>query len=253
MTMALRQDLPQCSTVAMRLSIRDLRLDIDPNGDDPVQLRLDQLDLQAGETCILFGNSGIGKTTLLEVLAGLRPPAGADQISLSDLSGQRWDLSGLYRDQKQDELVRLRAGPVGYVPQGGAILPFLSARHNALLGAQGSTQSDARLLELAVSLGMCGHLDKDRAALSGGQRKRVALMRGLIQPRALLLLDEPTAGLDNDMADRALELIVARTRSEGSASIIVMHDIERALRLGVQPLHLRRTDDARVILDRGGL
>lgn len=225
---------------APRLSIRNLRLDIDPDGDDPISLQLDALDLAAGETCILYGKSGIGKTTLLEVLAGLRAPGASSEITLESLSGQILDMSAYYRADAMKDLVALRAGPVGYVPQGGAVLPFLDARQNALLGAFETSCREDRLLTLAAQLDMTAHLTKRRAALSGGQRKRVALMRGLIQPRALLLLDEPTAGLDDAMADRALMTVLEQVRRDGSAALIVMHDIDRALRLGLTPIELRR-------------
>lgn len=239
--------------LSYRLSIRNLRLDIDPDGDDPVSLHLDALDLAPGETCILYGKSGIGKTTLLEVLAGLRAPNAAGHITLTDLAGQSWDMAGLYGDAALADLVALRAGPVGYVPQGGAVLPFLNARQNVLLGAgepaQASNRLQGRLLALSAALDMDAHLGKLRAALSGGQRKRVALMRGLIQPRALLLLDEPTAGLDNAMADHALSVILEQVRRDGSAAIIVMHDIDRAVGLGLQPFELlREANSARVSL-----
>ena len=229
-----------------RLSIRNLYLDIDPDGDDPIKLQLDDLDLAAGQSCVIYGKSGIGKTTLLEVLAGLRHPSAADQIVLRNMSGAEQNLSHLYQTRAWSALVKLRAGPVGYVPQGGAILPFLSARRNVLLGSSNQAVSETRLQDLACGLEMEAHLNKFRAALSGGQRKRVALMRGLIQPRALLLLDEPTAGLDSAMADRALSLILDYVHAEGSAALIVMHDMERAQRLGLHSLELVRDSGSRV-------
>ena len=234
--------------IRSRLSIRNLCLDIDPDGDDPIKLQLDELDLAAGQACVLYGKSGIGKTTLLEVLAGLRHPSGADQIILRTMSGLEQNLSHLYQTRAWSALVKLRAGPVGYVPQGGAILPFLSARRNVLLGSSNPAVSETRLQRLACRLEMEAHLNKFRAALSGGQRKRVALMRGLIQPRALLLLDEPTAGLDSPMADEALLLIFEFVRAEGSAALIVMHDKERAEDLGLEPLELVRDSGARISL-----
>ena len=230
----------------IRLSIRNLCLDIDPGGDDPIRLQLDKLDLAVGQACVLYGKSGIGKTTLLEVLAGLRHPTRADQIILCNMSGLEQNLSHLYQTRAWSALVKLRAGPVGYVPQGGAILPFLSARRNVLLGTSSHAKSETRLQDLACGLEMEAHLNKFRAALSGGQRKRVALMRGLIQPRALLLLDEPTAGLDAAMADKALSLILDYVYAEGSAALIVMHDMERAQRLGLNSLELVRDSGARV-------
>lgn len=226
----------------LRLSLRNLRLDIGGRAETSISLRLASLDLMPGVVCVLCGESGVGKTTLLESLAGLRAPTSVDDFKLLDLVGHTHDLAEFYASDQLDTMTGLRAGPIGYVPQGGGILPFLSARQNVLLGATKGTRPEARVSNLADRLDMTAHLGKRRAALSGGQRKRVALMRGLIQPRALLLLDEPTAGLDNSMADRALELILECAQHEATSAIIVMHDVDRAARFGLTVLELARDD-----------
>lgn len=214
------------------LHIKDLQIAAGSDSAMPFRLDVAELILPRGACLAVAGPSGCGKSTLLEVLALLRRPQEAGRFQFSpDAGAAPIDLRG-----SQDQTI-LRQGPIGYVPQTGGVLPFLTARAHIgaalhLAGLVGSRPATARLARLAQALELTDHLDKRRAALSGGQRKRVALLAGLSVPRALLIADEPTAGLDEQNADRVMRTLVRIAGDEGTAVIIATHDTVAAAKAG---------------------
>ena len=164
-------------------------------------------------TTAICGPSGAGKTSLLEVIAGLRTP-----------------LRGSVRigDRIVTNLPpRLRR--VGYVPQDDALFPHMSARANILYGVRaGRTNAAAGT---AALLEIESLLDRPVTNLSGGERKRVALARALLSDPRILLLDEPLAGVHSELRGRVLQYL-ARIRDEFSIPIIyVTHEIAEATAL----------------------
>jgi putative ABC transport system ATP-binding protein len=175
------------------------------------------LALAAGDYVAVRGESGIGKSTLLNLVAGLdRPDAGA--ISLDGV-----DLAGL----DDDALTVLRRSRMGFVFQAFHILPYLDVAQNvalplALNGALDGA-GDARVDELLRAVGL-----RDRAAsrpseLSGGELQRVAIARALVHRPRLVLADEPTGNLDPESAAQVLELLRSSVKREGAAGILVTH------------------------------
>jgi zinc/manganese transport system ATP-binding protein len=186
------------------------------------------LEVRGGEVMVIAGPNGAGKTTLLEVIAGTRAPS----------SGTR------------------EATPaVGFVPQRTAVpdrLP-LTVRDVVTVGAWGRTGPWRRLGaggraavdEALERLGMTALARRPFAALSGGQRQRALLAQGLAARAELLLLDEPTTGLDADSGDRIRALMAAEA-GRGAAVVCVSHD--PAVLAGADRLvHLA---DGRVVADR---
>lgn len=214
------------------LQIEGLQITAGLEATMPFRLDVGELTLPRGACLAVAGPSGCGKSTLLEVIALFRRPQCAGCFQLTpDVDAAPIDLRG-----PQDRTI-LRQGPIGYVPQMGGVLPFLTARaHIAaslhLAGVAGSSGARARLVRLAQALDLTDHLDKRRAALSGGQRKRVALLAGLSVPRALLIADEPTAGLDAQNAARVMRTLVMIAKDESSAVIIATHDTDAAAKAG---------------------
>jgi putative hydroxymethylpyrimidine transport system ATP-binding protein len=172
-----------------------------------------RLDLRPGEWTCLLGDSGVGKSTLLRIAAGL--DAGL----------------GEYRSRLGDG--RPSAGHVALMAQRDALLPWLSSLENACLGNRLRGEPRARQREHAAALlaevGLGGYLDARPATLSGGMRQRVALVRTLIEDRPIVLLDEPFAALDAlnryRMQDLAARMLAGRT------VLHVTHDPLEALRL----------------------
>jgi molybdate transport system ATP-binding protein len=160
----------------------------------------------------LFGPSGAGKTTILDVIAGLRTPA-----SGSVAVGPRV----LFDDRRRVDL-QPHLRHIGYVAQDVALFPHMTVRRNVLYGRrQGqklSLDTVARMLEID------GLLDRDVPQLSGGERQRVALARALMSAPELLLLDEPLAAVDVERRRRILPYL-ERVRDELSVPIVyVTHD-----------------------------
>lgn len=220
---------------ALALDLVGLRLQAGRDGD--FTLDIPALRLAAGDALAITGASGSGKSTLLEFLALLRQPTALKHFAINTGQGEMRDVAPDLLAGRTDALARLRAGPIGYVPQMGGVLPFLPARAHAeaglrLAGLAEDPSAWDRFDRLAGRLGLQQHMGKTREALSGGQRKRVSLLAGLSVKRRLLLADEPTAGLDDRLARSALELLVEIARSEKTAVLIATHDAEAAQRAG---------------------
>ena len=192
-------------------------------GEGPV-FQLDALTVAPGETVVLTGESGAGKSTVLGLLCGvLRAAAGSITVAERALSGQ----SGARRD-------RIRADHVGYVFQRSNLLPYISPVQNVLLAGQfsqhrrlaaGKTDVERRAHAEGL-LQRLGLEDLGRAAstLSAGQQQRVAAARALYGEPALLVGDEPTAALDTANRDRFLELFLGEAERTGAGVLIVSHD-----------------------------
>lgn len=172
----------------------------------------------------LFGASGAGKTSLLEVIAGLRRPlAGRVQIG-----------SDVVTDVAERIFVRPEKRGVGYVPQEGALFPHLSVRHNLLYGHDPRRAVPAGLTVEHVTeiLEIAGLGERRVQTLSGGEQRRVALARALLAGPRLLLLDEPLAGLDAPLRDRLVPYL-KRVRDEFAIPMIyVTHSPEEVMALG---------------------
>lgn len=171
------------------------------------------LRVLAGRWTCLLGGSGVGKSTLLRLIADLETGAEFDgSVRASD------------------------AGPVSarvaYMAQDDLLLPWASVRRNVALGARlrGERVDAARLERLLAQVRLTDHASKRPAELSGGQRQRVALARTLMEDRQIILLDEPFSALDArtraDMQELAVGLLAGRT------VLLVTHDPGEAARLG---------------------
>lgn len=171
----------------------------------------------------LFGASGSGKTSLLEVIAGLRRP----QAGRVEIGGE------VVTDVAQRIFVRPERRGVGYVPQEGALFPHLSVRHNLLYGhdARKSVPAGLTVEHVTEVLEIAGLGGRRVQTLSGGEQRRVALARALLAGPRLLLLDEPLAGLDAPLRDRLVPYL-KRVRDEFAIPMIyVTHAPEEVMAL----------------------
>lgn len=177
----------------------------------------------SGRVTALFGPSGAGKTSVLEIIAGLRHPAAGcvswGQATLTDVS------AGVFLPPQR------RA--IGYVPQDGALFPHFSVRRNLSYGQAATGPADARLtFEHVVDFLEIGTLlDRHVGSLSGGEKQRVALGRALLSSPRLLLLDEPLAGLDTALKERLMPYL-QRIRDEFRVPMLyVTHSAEEVMDL----------------------
>ncbi len=189
-----------------------------------VRWLLDSIDLELpiGEVVLLLGPSGGGKSTLTSALLGLDDP-----FSPSTKTGGQLEVLGVPIDGPLPNSLR---GRVGAVFQDGALIDDLSVRGNielAIRELSGHGSSRTRTDELLTRVGLA-HPPNSVAALSGGQRKRVALARALAGEPELLILDEPTAGLDSRGASEVAHLIrnVHDSGTKPRTTIVITHDIE---------------------------
>jgi putative ABC transport system ATP-binding protein len=181
-------------------------------------LRGVDVQINAGEACILLGPSGSGKTTLLSILGCLLTPSAGELT----LAGKRVNF------QDANDCTRLRRHSLGFVFQHAQLLPFLSVQQNVVLVAQNTglsaKEAQLRASELFEHLGISQLAHKKPNQLSGGQRQRVAIGRALIHKPAIVLADEPTAALDWHYGQTVADLLIAQTRELGAALIVVSHD-----------------------------
>jgi putative ABC transport system ATP-binding protein len=179
------------------------------------------LEVAAGEFVAIVGESGVGKSTLLNCMAGLDT---WDEGSVV-LDGQ--DLGKLNGDQR----ALLRRKSIGFVFQAFHVLPHLDVAQNValplmLLGAP----DDARVEKILSAVGLQELASRLPQQLSGGQLQRVAIARALVHRPALLLADEPTGNLDPKTAARVMDVLIAQAHEQGASLVLVTHSEAAAAR-----------------------
>ena len=196
-----------------------------------------------GEYIAVIGASGVGKSTLLNVIAGLeRVDAGMVLVDGVDRSAQ-----------DDDALTALRRSRMGFVFQAFHVLPYLCVFDNvalplALLRRRGAA-ADARVAEVLAAVGL-----EDRAAsapreLSGGELQRVAIARALVHRPALVLADEPTGNLDPATSAQVMSVLRDAVKHHGDAAVLATHSraaaasADRIYRLTPEGLHPARADE----------
>jgi putative ABC transport system ATP-binding protein len=203
-------------------------------GDTPVFANV-SLDVAPGEFVAIVGESGVGKSTLLNCMAGL------DSWDTGTVHLQDHDLGKLTDDAR----ALLRRQAVGFVFQAFHVLPHLDVAQNValpllLLG----TPDAARVQAMLDAVGLGGLGSRLPQQLSGGQLQRVAIARALVHRPALLLADEPTGNLDPSTAAMVMDALIAQTRQHGASMVLVTHSVaataqaDRVLHLradGIQP------------------
>jgi ABC-type nitrate/sulfonate/bicarbonate transport system ATPase subunit len=168
------------------------------------------LDVKSGEIVAIIGESGVGKTTLLNLIAGLvQPDSGT---------------------------VKRGSGDISYLQQDDHLLPYRTAYQNACLAAELRDSLTPRSLSdckhLLGDMHLAAAVDKFPDSLSGGMRRRIALARQLLPATGLFLLDEPFSSQDRGIKQSLEDLVFARCRKAGAAAVIVTHDLDTAAAIG---------------------
>jgi phospholipid/cholesterol/gamma-HCH transport system ATP-binding protein len=181
------------------------------------------LSVDRGKTLAVLGRSGTGKSVLLRVIIGLeKPDSGTIRIDGQDYAGMTLD--GLSEIRKK----------MGFSFQHAALYDSLTVRENVAFPLEHHRKDMTRrekydrVTELLVEVGMKGSFDKMPSDLSGGMQKRVGLARALALNPAILLLDEPTAGLDPISSGEIDDLVIKLKEERQMASIVVTHDMHSA-------------------------
>jgi putative ABC transport system ATP-binding protein len=182
------------------------------------------LTIGDGELLVIQGPTGHGKTTLLQLLGGLdRPTSGTLEFDGRDLTRM-----------SEAELTRVRAERFGYVFQGFNLVPTLTAQENveAALVPLGVAAADRkqRARRALAEVGLAERADHLPTELSGGQQQRVAIARALVKEPKVILADEPTGNLDEQMRDEIVALLERLWRDRGLTIIMVTHDSTVAAR-----------------------
>ncbi|BCB27590.1 ABC transporter ATP-binding protein [Sulfurimicrobium lacus] len=199
-------------------------------------LRDISLDVARGEYVAIMGESGIGKSTLLNLVAGLEPPdTGSIRIDGCEIVGL-----------DDDRLTRLRRQKMGFVFQAFHLLPYLTVAQNIALplalNKVAASESGLRVTALLAAIGMKERGDSYARELSGGEMQRVAIARALAHRPQLILADEPTGNLDPASAAQVLALLREQVTTSHAAGILVTHSASAAA-----------TTDRTYVLGAGGL
>jgi len=198
-------------------------------GAEPVFEHVD-LDVAPGEFVAIVGESGVGKSTLLNAMAGL------DAVSSGSVSVRGTQITGL----NEHALALFRRQHLGFVFQAFHVLPHLDVAQNVALPLMLLGTPDAQRVQTALrDVGLEGLGERLPQQLSGGQLQRVAIARALVHRPALILADEPTGNLDPETAEQVMATLVAQTRLHQAACVMVTHS-QAAARRADRVLRLSR-------------
>jgi putative ABC transport system ATP-binding protein len=189
-------------------------------GSSPVFAGVD-LELRAGEFVAVVGESGVGKSTLLNCIAGL------DTLDAGSVLLRGEDVTTM----TEPEQAMLRRRDLGFVFQAFHVLPHLTVAQNVALPLLLlHRHDDARVERALADVGLAGLGERLPQTLSGGQLQRVAIARALVHAPSLILADEPTGNLDAGNAERVLAVLEQQSRAHGTACLLVTHSRAAAAR-----------------------
>lgn len=183
------------------------------------------LSLKKGETVAVVGASGVGKSTLLNIMGALDRPSKGEVL----YNGR--PITGL--DDRR--LASLRNRSIGFVFQFHHLLPEFTALENvmlpALIGGAGRAEAKGKAEGLLKEVGLGQRLGHKPGELSGGEQQRAAIVRAIIQSPEAVLADEPTGNLDTKTADEVFEVLLNLNRAFGTALVVVTHNERLASRM----------------------
>jgi len=195
------------------------------------------IDINAGETVSLVGQSGSGKTSLMLLIAGLeRPTEGRVAITGRDTT-----------DLDEDQLALLRRAMIGIVFQSFHLIPTMSAIENVAVPLElaGEPRAFDRAREMLNAVGLEVRARHYPTQLSGGEQQRVALARALVARPAIILADEPTGNLDIETGGRVIDLLFEQTQAIGATLLLITHEAALAARCSRR----MRMADGRIVAD----
>ncbi|MDH3366117.1 MAG: ABC transporter ATP-binding protein [Thermoplasmata archaeon] len=185
--------------------------------------------IAAGDFVAVYGKSGCGKTSLLNILGGLdRPTSGHVSIEGEDIV-----------DMSEDDLARLRLNKVGFVFQDYNLLNNLTVRENIEMPLKFSGKADGDRVDYLQEIFGIGHVSNDTAnRISGGEAQRTAIARAMMNEPSIILADEPTGNLDDENAENVMEMFQLARREFGTTIVLATHDSQLAKHAS-RAMHLR--------------
>ena len=214
-------------------------------GSSDFRLRIPELAIDRGEKVAIIGPSGLGKSTLLMLLAGIiSPKSGSIRMGEVQLEG----LSDAARR-------RFRTSKIGLVFQELELIEYLSVRENILLpflfsrSSRKMAEVQASAESLAEATGLTSKLSRRPKQLSQGERQRVAICRAMITKPEYLLVDEPTGSLDPRTASEVIEMLFRQARANDTTMLLVTHDYSQLDRFDrtINLVDLQITETAREV------
>ncbi len=204
------------------LELTDIHKSYKHNGNTIDVLRGINIAVNQGDTLAIIGASGVGKSTLLNIMGALEQPS-EGQVKFQGKNITDMDESGL---------CGLRNKEIGFVFQFHHLLPEFNALENtimpALISRMGMKKSKERAETLLAKVGLANRLNHRIGELSGGEQQRVAIARALMMQPKLLLADEPTGNLDRNTGKDIVELLLRIREEEGLSMVIVTHNQQLA-------------------------
>ncbi|MGH3348170.1 MAG: ABC transporter ATP-binding protein [Nocardioides sp.] len=200
------------------ITLRDVHKTYRHGGADVHALRGADLDVHGSQMLALTGRSGSGKTTILNLIAGLlRADGGTIEVDGLEVTAA-----------SESQLIELRRERLGVIYQDFALLPLLTAEENIGLPLRiarvDPKERDAVVAELLARVGLSGHSRQRPDELSGGQQQRVAIARALANRPRVILADEPTGQLDSETGAAVMQLLRQLVTEEGATAIVATHD-----------------------------
>lgn len=195
-----------------------------PDGGFLEVLRGTNLSVGRGESVSLRGESGAGKTTFLNILAGLESPSDGEVF----WGGERID------NLPNSKQAKLRAGFMGFVFQNYCLVPELNALENVCLAARIAGSFDSKTPKLALGLlervGLKERAKHLPSQMSGGEKQRVAVARAILNSPQIILADEPTGNLDESTANEVMDMFLSLCAERGTALLLITHNPDFAKR-----------------------
>ncbi len=205
------------------------------------RLRVPSLQIAMGEKIALTGESGCGKSTMLDMLAFILKPSAIGAFRFRpEGNDEPLDIGAYWDAGKLDELGDLRKRHLGYVIQTGGLLPYLTVRDNMNLCRNVlGLKRDGTVEHLAAELGIANQLNKRPDALSTGERQRVAIGRALAHKPSIVIADEPTASLDPYTAHKIMTHFIGLVDELNITVILASHAWGHIKKLGLRQLRHR--------------
>ena len=210
------------------ITLENVHKSFSHNGNIIKVLKGIDLVVDPGKSLAIMGASGVGKSTLLNIMGTLEPPTEGTV---------RFDSSNV-NEMNLAALCKLRNRDIGFVFQFHHLLPEFNALENTIMPALIARSSKKKAMEMAkeilVKVGLEKRLNHRIGELSGGEQQRVAVARALIMRPKILLADEPTGNLDRITGERIIDLLLALNKEEGLSMVIATHNQRLAERMSQQ-------------------